>query len=243
MGTAVVFVAVTAGASGAAPTNFRLVFDGKHNAALLHEGTFTTSASFCSSGAAEDISVDGATDTAQRRFRCTNGGDFTAQLSPLPAEHGGTGVWQIVAGGGPLANLRGKGTFSSTRLEGQSDDPTTITFRSTWTGVVDFDVEPPRLAVAKASASKLRRPKGAYTVRLALSLEDAAEGPVSYQLEINEPRTRRGLVFRIGTAASPAVNLTLRVKPPRGTRTLQVKLSASDAVGNNATVTRSLRLG
>jgi hypothetical protein len=39
------------------------------------------------------------------------------------------------------------------------------------------------------------------------------------------------------------VNLTLRVKPPRGTRTLQVKLSASDAVGNNATVTRSLRLG
>jgi hypothetical protein len=38
------------------------------------------------------------------------------------------------------------------------------------------------------------------------------------------------------------VNLTLRVKPPRGARTLQVKLSVSDAVGNDATVTKSLRL-
>jgi hypothetical protein len=242
MGATIVFVAVTAGASGAAPTDFRLVLDGKHNAALLHEGTFTTTASFCASGAAEDISVDGSTDTAQRRFRCGDGDDFVAQISPLPAEHGGTGVWQIVAGSGRLASLRGKGTFSSTRLGGRSDDPATITFRSTWTGVADFDVDPPRLAVAKASATKLHRPKGAYAVRLALSLEDAAGGPVSYQLEINEPRTRRGLAFRIGTAPSPTVNLTLRVKPPRGARTLQVKLSASDAVGNNATVTESLRL-
>lgn len=242
LGVVALSVAVTGGAGGAPRTDFRLVFDGKHNAALLHEGTFTTSASFCPSGAGEDISVDGATDTAQRRFRCSDRNDFTAQISPLPAEHGGTGVWQIVGGSGPLADLRGKGTFTSTRLSGRSDDPSTITFRSTWQGVVDFDVEPPRLAVTKASAKKLRRPKGAYTVRLALSLEDAAGGPVSYQLELNEPRTRRGLVFRIGTAASPSVNLTLRVKPPRGARTLQIKLTAGDAVGNGATVSRSLRL-
>jgi hypothetical protein len=83
MGATIVFVAVTAGASGAAPTDFRLVLDGKHNAALLHEGTFTTSASFCTSGAAEDISVDGSTDTAQRRFRCGDAGGHLHRRRPF----------------------------------------------------------------------------------------------------------------------------------------------------------------
>ena len=242
LGATALFVAVTGGGSSATRTDFRLVFDGKHNAALLHQGTFTTSAPFCPSGTAEDISVDGGTDIARRRFRCVDGADFTALVSPLPAEHGGIGVWQIVDGTGRLADLRGKGTFTSTRVDGRSDDPATITFRSTWEGVADFDVEPPSLAIAKASAKKLRRPKGTYTARITFSLADAVGGPVSYQLELNDLRTHRGLVFRIGTATAPDVSLTARVKPSPRSRTLQVKLSASDVVGNTATVTGALRL-
>jgi len=51
----------------------------------------------------------------------------------LSAEHGGTGTWQIVSGTGSLADLRGKGNFTSVRTGGDPNDPETITFRSTWT--------------------------------------------------------------------------------------------------------------
>jgi hypothetical protein len=100
---AAAFIFVTAGAAArTAPLSFRLVFDGRHNAALLHEGTFTSSASFCPSGSAADVSVEATTDTALRRFTCLGGGgDFSARIAPLPAEHGGTGTWQIVDGTGP----------------------------------------------------------------------------------------------------------------------------------------------
>ena len=108
------------GAAATAPPAFHLVFDGAHNAQLLHEGTFTTSYPLCPSGQAVDTGVDATTDTAVRQFTCAGGGEFTAKVRPLPAEHGGSGSWQIVAGSGPLANLRGKGTFTSTG----SRDPT-----------------------------------------------------------------------------------------------------------------------
>ncbi len=66
-------------------------------------------AATCPSGSAADVSVEATTDTALRRFTCAGGGDFSARIAPLPAEHGGTGTWQIVDGTGPLAGLRGKG--------------------------------------------------------------------------------------------------------------------------------------
>jgi hypothetical protein len=104
---------------------------------------------------------------------------------------------------------------------------------------------PREIHSARATSAFVQpRPTSArtYAVKVTLSLEDAAGGAVSYQLEINEPRTRRGLAFRVGAATTGSVNLTLRAKPPRGARTLQLKLSASDVVGNDATVTKSLRL-
>ena len=242
-GLAAVAVTTAAGAAGHARTSFQLVFDGAHNAALLHEGRFTTSASFCPSGSAEDVSLDAPSETAVRRFRCSgSAGEFDARVTPLPAEHGGQGVWQIVGGIGPLANLRGKGTFTSTRTAGRSDDPATIMFRSSWDGVVDFDPDAPQVAVTKGSAKKLRKPKGTYTVRLTLSLEDAAGGAVSYQVEVSDPRTRRGLAFRLGQATAPTVSLTLRLKVPARARTLQVKVSATDLVGNEATALASIRV-
>ena len=104
-----VLVLIGSGGAGAAvPSSFHLVFDGRHNAALLHEGTFTTSSSWCRSGTAADTAIDEATLTATRVFRCAGGGDFTAKVTPLNAEHGGIGAWQIVAGSGTLADLRGE---------------------------------------------------------------------------------------------------------------------------------------
>jgi hypothetical protein len=82
--TAVATVALaTAGAAadGArkSPATFRLVFDGKHTPALLHEGPFSTSASFCLSGYAADASIEAETETAVRTFRCSGAADeFTA---------------------------------------------------------------------------------------------------------------------------------------------------------------------
>jgi hypothetical protein len=52
-------------------------------------------------------------------------------------------------------------------------------------------------------------------------------------------RTQFQLVFRVGTATTSPINLTLRAKPPRGARSLQVELDAADVVGNSATTTNA----
>jgi hypothetical protein len=230
------------GAEATGPPSFHLVFDGRHNASLLHEGAFATSSSLCATGVAGDLSVDATTDTAVRRFTCATGGEFTAKVTPLPAEHGGIGSWQIVDGTGPLANLRGKGTFTSTRLSGRPDDPATITFRSTWEGVADFDVAPPHVAVMSSTVRKLKRPKGAYDIRLALSITDAGSDLVSYVLQIVAKKPRSALVYRVGQTTTGTVTQTLRLKPAKTVRTVQLEVDATDAVGNEAALTKTIRL-
>jgi hypothetical protein len=232
---------VTSGAGGA-PPSFQLVFDGKHNDALLHEGTFTTSSAWCSSGSAADVEVDDLTLTATRKFTCAEGGTFTAKVGSLRAEHGGSGRWRIVAGTGPLANLRGSGTFTSVLLTGSTDNPATITFRSTWQGVADFDAVPPTVGLASSSVTKLKRPPGTYSVRLMLSLADTGGGPVSYSLQVIEPKTRRMLAFRSGMAATGTAALSLRVRVAKSVRLVQISVNAADAVGNESTFTKKLRL-
>ena len=234
---------VAGGAEATGPPSFHLIFDGKHNADLLHEGTFTASPSACLTGSASDVSVEATTDTAVRRFTCATGGEFTAKVTPLPAEHGGSGSWQIVDGSGPMANLRGKGTFTSTRLSGRSDDPATITFRSTWEGVADFDVTPPQVGVMSSSVRKLKRPKGAYNIRLALSMTDTGGGLVSYVLQIVDPsKPLNALVFKVGQTTTGTVAGTFRLKPAKTVRTVQVKVDATDAVGNQAAFTKTIRV-
>ena len=240
--TAVLAATASRGAR-TATAPFHLVFDGKHNAALLHEGSFTTSSSFCSSGSAADVSIDSTTDTSLRRFDCGSAGDFTAEVTPLPAEHGGIGSWQIVAGSGSLADLRGKGNWTSTRLTGRPDDPATITFRSTWDGVADFDVSPPTIGLSSSSARKVNRPKGAYTLRVALSLKDAEGDLVVYTVQVVDPRKPvHVLAYRVGQTRTGSATLTVRVKPAKRTRTLQVKIDASDAVGNESSLAKTVRL-
>lgn len=239
---------VTVGMAGAAdlsreaPAPFQLVFDGKHTPTLLHEGPFTTSASFCLSGYATDISVQSDIETAVRTFRCIGSADeFTAQVKPLPAEHGGSGSWQIVKGSGALAELRGKGTWTSIRVTGAAGDPATITFRSTWQGVTDFDASPPTIAISKSTVRRLRRPKGAYLLRLVLSFGDVPGNLLSYDLTIIDPRN--SLQYgKSGQTGTGAASVSLRVGPTRRTKILKVRIEATDAVGNTSQLASTLRL-
>jgi hypothetical protein len=230
------------GAGAAEPSSLHLVFDGKHNAALLHEGTFTTSSSWCAAGTAADTDIDDATLTATRLFRCTAGGTFTAKVTPLSAEHGGIGSWQIVAGSGTLVDLRGKGTFTSTRLSGGAD-PATITFRSTWDGPADFDATPPLVALTKSSVRKLKRPKNAYDIRLTVSLTDAGGGPVSFVLQLADPgHPATTFAYKVGKTASGSVTKAIRIKVPKKTRRIRVGLEASDQLGNTSTFAKVISL-
>jgi hypothetical protein len=229
------------GAGATGPSPFHLVFEGRHNSQLLHEGTFTTSSPWCPSGSAADVSIDESTLTAVRLFSCAAGADFTAKVSPLSAEHGGNGSWQIVAGSGPLADLRGKGTFSSVRTGGDPNDPATITFRSTWDGVADFDVAPPVIGLMSWRARKLH-PSGTYKVRLALSLTDAGGGRVVYDLEVVDPKRPANLIaYKTGTANGSVIR-TFRIKVAKRRRAVRLEVDASDAVGNESALVRTVRL-
>jgi hypothetical protein len=108
--------------------------------------------------------------------------------------------------------------------------------------VVDWDSVAPTIAIASARATKLRRPDGAYSIKVTLALrDDAEENPVSYRLRV---ATARGmeLAWRFGTATTGAVSMTLRIRPPAGARLVRLQLSGEDPVGNAISVTRALRL-
>jgi hypothetical protein len=218
------------------------VFDGRHNQALLHEGTFTTSSSWCSSGSAADVSIDDPTLTATRRFTCAGGGDFTATVSPLRAEHGGSGSWQIVSGTGALADLRGKGTFTSVRLSGNAVDPSSITFRSTWDGYAGFDVTPPTVSLTRATAHKLKRPTKTYGVRLVLALADTGSDLVSYSLQVTDRASSTSLASRSGQTTTGAVTSNFRIKVPKVRRAVRISVDATDAVGNGTTFATVIRV-
>jgi hypothetical protein len=232
-----------AGGAGAAPPAFHLVFDGSHNAALLHQGTFMTSSAWCPSGTAADVSIEDATLTATRRFTCSGGGgEFTAIVRPLDAEHGGSGSWQIVSGSGALADLRGKGTFASTRLTGDPGNPASVTFRSTWDGVADLDAAGPTVAVTSSSVKKTGV-KATYSVRVVLSLADSSGGPVTYTLEAATPsKPASPLVFKQATTSLATVTSSFRVKLPATTRRLRVKIGATDPLGNTSSVAATIRV-
>jgi len=244
---ALVVAAVAAGAAVArgqssAPPAFHLVFDGKHNANLLHEGPFTTTSSFCPSGYAADVTINDVTLTALRKFTCSDSGaDFTARIAPLSAEHGGSGTWQIVDGTGPLAELRGKGIWTSERLSG-GPDPGSITFRSTWDGVADFDTDSPEIAISKPTARKLPRPAGSYALHMTLGLTDAA-GTVSYLVLVYDARRPLDPIgSKTGQSRTTSISATLRVRPKKRARTLRIHVDATDPYGNHSALTRSIHL-
>jgi hypothetical protein len=239
--------------AGAAPSPFRLVFDGAHRPAtfpsatgLQHEGPFTASAPFCASGYAVDLRhlVLRQGPVAVRRYSCGDGsGSITAHIEMFPAEHvlGSSEPWRIVAGTGLYAKLRGKGMWTSLSVNGDQSNPASLTFRTEWRGVVDFDNVAPLLSVSKASARKLARPRGVYLLRLSLSAHDDVDGnAVFWKLNV---RTRSfGLASKAGKTSSGTVVVSMRVHPARGTRKLLIEIAASDPVGNKRTHVRSIPL-
>ena len=247
---AVVAITAIAGGAEAAPAQFTLTLEGSHvpdaslPAGLRHEGPFTASAPVCSKGRAadaQDVSdVPPAGLVVLRAFTCDDGsGSFTALL-PATGEHGGGGTWRIVEGTGTYATLRGHGRYSSTRLSGDPDDYLSITFRSTWTGTVDFDVEPPSVDVT-ARATKLRRPTGSYTLRIAMVVPNEAAGAsLAYAVEVTAGRA--SLADRSGTTTSAKATVALRIKPERTTRRVRVSARVTDPVGNASSVTRMVTL-
>ncbi len=233
----------------AVPQSFQLVFDGRHVPAtfptptgLMHVGPFTTNSQLCPSGHAKDIAQDD--QLATRQFTCDgSGAQFTALITPHLNEHGGTGTWQIVDGTGPLADLRGKGTWESVLLGGTSSNPASITFRSTWKGVVAFDATPPTISLGSVNVRRLKKPRHSYVVRLRVTLDDDNGNAVSYAIALSDSvRPFATLAFRTGETSTGAVATAFSVRPTARTRVLRLKIDATDPLGNVSTFTANVRL-
>jgi hypothetical protein len=247
--TFVALLGASASAAPAAPTPFQLVFNGYHVVAdfpsptgLSHVGPFTTDYAACPSGFGQNT-AETDQGVATRLFTCDgSGATFTALVWPQLAEHGGGGSWRIISGTGALTDLRGEGTFSSVLTSGDPNDFITIHFQSTWAGSIDLDAVPPALAVTKASVVKSKSPAHAYRLSLALALTDNGGGPVKYRLAIVDPRTSIPLASRAGTTSAGSLRRSFVLKPSRKSRALRLRLDASDAVGNQATLKKMIRL-
>jgi hypothetical protein len=134
----------------AAPTQVTLHLDGTHPVGVeYHQGTFTASSPLCPAG---NWIGNGA---GSRDFTCSDGsGSFTASFrGELEHSQGATGPWTIFHGAGAYETLRGQGTATIDFSTGEQVSP--ITFRDTWTGVVDFDVTAPTGSV---TATQSRAP-------------------------------------------------------------------------------------
>ncbi len=246
---AVVAIVGAAAGADAAPVRFTLTFNGSHvsdatlSPGLRHEGPFTASSPFCPAGFAADSKVlaDDTSLTVLRTFTCDDGtGSFIAFLPNIRAEHGGTGRWQIVDGTGNYATLRGIGSYQSERVSGDPNDFLSITFRSTWSGTVDFDTEPPTIGVS-AQATKLRRPARTYTLRVALTVpNEAPEAKLPYTLDVMAAGV--ALTSKAGTTSNGRATVTLRIRPRQATRSVRVVIDVTDPVGNKSSTTRTVRL-
>ena len=245
---ATLFLCLPVGAT-AAPAPFLLTFDGTHvldpsaPGGLAHDGRFTASAPFCSGGHAYDVHhvVEGEFLSVRRIHTCDDGsGSFTAWMPTARNEHGGaTGSWKIVEGTGQYATLRGMGTYTSTLVTGDPLLFETIAYRTNWQGVVAFDADPPAIETFTATARALRRPLRTYVVRVGLTVRDAT-APISYMVDVRVGRTQ--LDLKQGSSASGQAAVALRLRTPRGVRSARVSLIARDAVGNETTATRTVRL-
>lgn len=236
-----------------APTSFELVFDGRHVPAtipsasgVMHVGPFTASPPFCPSGTVTDLEFQGSA-AVTRSYTCDDGsGGIRISVTTPAVEHetGGTGRWRILDGTGEYASLRGNGTWTSARLAGDPSDFASVVFRSTSRGAVDFDADAPRIVISRASATKLRRPQGAYLARISFSARDNVPGNrVSYVLEVTAGSSVSApLARKAGTTASGLVTLAFRIRPSKRLRRVRLEIMASDPLDNRRTLVHPLRL-
>jgi len=93
-----------------------------------------------------------------------------------------------------------------------------------------------------AVVRKLERSVGTYTVRLALSLADSGGGSVSYVLQIVDPKKpTRAFIYKLGQTAG-SLTSAFRIKVPTTMRAVRLVVDATDAVGNTAAFSRTIRL-
>jgi hypothetical protein len=229
----VVMSAASALAARSAASPFELVVQGRAVDVIL-DGTFTSSAPFCESGTAAHAPHSGE---YRELYTC---GDRSGSLTFKFMPHGD---WTIVEGSGRYASLRGKGKYSVENLG--LGDFATWEFRAKLQGLVDTDAVAPSLAFTSASATKQRRTPGAYTIRVAVSLRDDVDGnTVSYRLSVTQTRAHHliELASKEGTTATGSLSTTLRVVPGKRVRSVQLRLSGSDPIGNQVSLARSLML-
>lgn len=238
--------AAAALATTATPSSVALIFDGAHTPGvgptnLRHEGSFTASSPLCPSGHGADSEFVYPMATL-REYTCKDGsGSFTALVDPIIAEHGGPGVWKIIGGTGRYRKLRGRGTFESELVNGSLADEANVTFRSTWVGVADFDDVAPTIRATRASATKLRRPKGVYLLRIAFSTRDDLVGNAVEYLLLPTSGSLR-LPFSEGRTTSGDVSVALKIRPTGRLRQLLLEIRVTDPVGNQRRVVRSVKL-
>jgi hypothetical protein len=231
--------AETVRAAGTAASAFELTLEAELTPPFFmtsEGGTFRSRAPFCASGTFVEDDVGNAW---RWRFTCD---DATGSLTVVLREDS---TWRILDGSGNYAGLRGSGSLRGEQLCGENCDlERPIPWRGTLLGVVDRDAVAPTIAISSANAAKLRRPAGAYSIRLALGLRDDVEGnPVSYTLRVTTIHRGIELARKFGTTTNPTRPLTLRIRPPNPqTKAVRLQLAAEDPIGNASSLSRALKL-
>ena len=247
---------VSALAASSAAQSLELTIDGRHEAVPVsadypfggrHTGTFTSRPPFCASGSLVDLQIvlsGGAPVSNRRLFTCGDGsGTLTLSIFNPSAEHDPPSKlsWTILEGSGSYAGFRGTGTYRGEFLSGTPGDFLSIVFRSTLDGFADRDSVAPAITISSVKAIKLRRPAGAYSIRLALSLRDDVDGnAVSYTVTATGGRTE---LARAAGKTAGSVPLSFRVRPATTKlRSLLLQVTAADPVGNEARMARTVKL-
>jgi hypothetical protein len=163
--------------------------------------------------------------------------NYAAEFTPET-----TGTWQIVEGTGSYTSFRGKGEVTGIPLSGSPQQPQTLTLSCDVAGnrrlrrpvPGDRDLAPER--------HQLRRPSGAYMIRIAFSARDnVQENTVLYGVRAYWPGASH-FVVKQGQTGSGELTVSLRVRLTTSARRVQLKVTASDPLGNEGALTRLVRL-
>ena len=108
-------------------------------------------------------------------------------------------------------------------------------------GFAAEDTVPPSIAVSSTKLSRLRYPRGVYSLRLRVAIrDDVEENPVGYTVVVKGGGL--ALARKIGTTALGTISLALRIRPRHASRSIRVVVTAIDPAGNEASLTKTVRL-
>jgi hypothetical protein len=228
------------------PQPFRLIFEGARTkdtgaANIRHEGAFAATAPVCGAGWGSDQEYFFPSG-AVRENACSDGsGSFTTIVEPILAERGGAGTWRIVGGTGRYRDLRGQGTFTGELVTGSPSDQRSVTFRSTWNGVVGFDTMAPTVRVVVRTATRVRRTADHYRLRIAFETwDDRPTNAVAYRVLVTSGSSL--VSFAEGRAKAGTTTVALRLRARRPDLPLIVEIRVRDPLGNERRALRAVPL-